>query len=421
MIVPCIDLVGGRAVQLIGGEAEAIDGGDPRPIASAFGVVGEIAVVDIDAARGEGSNTRVIEELLERAECRVGGGIRSASAAVRWLDAGASRVVLGTAARPEVLCDLPKDRVIAALDARHGKIVVDGWRTETGVPLLERIAELRDQVGGFLVTQVEREGRMVGADLDLARSVRGAAGDVPVTFAGGIRDAGEIRELDALGLDAQVGMAIYRGDLDLADAFAAPLRSDRGDGLWPTVVVDEGERALGLCWSSARSLRAAVGQRKGIYESRRRGLWVKGESSGDTQELIRVEADCDRDALRFVVRQAGSGFCHLRRESCWGEARGLARLAKTVAERTGKLTPGSYTQRLLQDPGLLRDKLIEEAGELGEAASAEEAVLELADVLYFATVALAQRGGTWSEVERTLDRRSRRITRRPGDAKERQS
>ena len=160
MIVPSIDLQDGQAVQLIGGEKKALDAGDPRPIARQFGRVGEIAVVDLDAALGRGSNAAVIEDLIALAPCRVGGGVRTVEAAIAWLDRGAVSVVLGTAARPEILQALPRERVIAALDARHGEVVVEGWQKGTGRGVLERIAELRDLVGGFLVTFVEREGRL---------------------------------------------------------------------------------------------------------------------------------------------------------------------------------------------------------------------------------------------------------------------
>ena len=186
MIVPSIDLQDGQAVQLIGGETKALDAGDPRPLARRFGLVGEIAVVDLDAALGQGSNAAVVADLIDLARCRVGGGIRDAASATSWLDRGAQKVVLGTAARPEVLRALPPERVVAALDARHGEVVVEGWRKRTGQGVLERIAELRELVGGFLVTFVEREGRLQGTDLAFAKEIRAAAGAAAVTIAGGI-------------------------------------------------------------------------------------------------------------------------------------------------------------------------------------------------------------------------------------------
>jgi phosphoribosyl-AMP cyclohydrolase / phosphoribosyl-ATP pyrophosphohydrolase len=412
MIVPSIDLQGGQAVQLIGGEEKALDAGDPRPLARRYGRVGEIAVVDLDAALGQGSNAAVIEELLELAPCRVGGGIRDSASAVAWLDRGALKVVLGTAARPEVLRALPKERVIAALDARHGEVVVEGWQKRTGHGVLERIAELRDLVGGFLVTFVEREGRLEGTDLASAKKIRAAAGDAQVTIAGGITTADEIAELDRLGCAAQIGMALYTGRLGLAEAFAAPLRSDRPNGLWPTVVVDERGVTLGLCCSDLESLRAALEQGRGVYRSRARGLWVKGATSGATQELLRIDADCDRDCLRVTVRQQPPGFCHLSTRTCWGDEAGLGALARRLAERKASAPEGSYTARLLADPDLLAAKLREEAAELAEAADRAAAIHEAADVLYFTLATLARHDVDLAEVERVLDRRALRVTRR---------
>src|SRR2546430_11434814 len=100
--------------------------------------------------------------MVRRAPGRAGGGIRDMDAARAWLDAGAAKVVMGTAASPELCGALPRERVIAAVDADRGQVVVDGWRRETGVPVLERIRALAPVAGGFLFTQVEREGAMDG-------------------------------------------------------------------------------------------------------------------------------------------------------------------------------------------------------------------------------------------------------------------
>lgn len=412
MIVPSIDLQEGNAVQLVGGERKVLDAGDPRPLARRYGRVGEIAVVDLDAALGKGSNAAVIEDLVDLAPCRVGGGIRDVDSAIRWLDRGAVSVVLGTAARPDVLEKLPPERVIAALDARHGEVVVEGWQKRTGTRVLERIAALRDLVGGFLVTFVEREGRLEGTDLAFAREIRDAAGEAHVTIAGGITTADEVRELDRLGCDAQIGMALYTDKLPLAEGFAAPLRSDRADGLWPTVVTDERGVALGLVYSDLASLRAALEQGRGVYHSRSRGLWVKGASSGATQELLGITADCDRDSLRFTVRQQPPGFCHLETRTCFGAEHGLGALARRLAERRAQAPPGSYTARLFADPTLLGTKLREEAGELAEAEARAHVIHEAADVLYFTLATLARHDVELAEVEAALDRRALKVTRR---------
>ena len=417
MIIPSIDLMGAVAVQLIGGRDKAIDAGDPLPIARRFALAGEIAVIDLDAALGRGENRQLIRALLRAAPCRVGGGIRDLRSAVDWLDAGAARIILGTAAEPGLLARLPRERLIAALDADHGEVVVEGWRTGTGRGVVERMRELRPYVGGFLVTFVEREGRMGGVDLAQVEALVSEAGDARLTVAGGVTTAEEIAAIDRLGADAQVGMALYTGRLSLADAIAAPLVSDRPDGLGPTVVAGESGEALGLAWSSRASLRQAVETRQGVYHSRKRGIWTKGESSGAVQDLLRIDLDCDRDALRFTVRQHGEGFCHRKTATCWGGTTGLVALASRLRKRIETQESGSYTARLMQNPELLRAKLREEAGELASASTREETISEAADLLYFALVRLLSAGATLADVEKELDARALRLTRRPGDAK----
>jgi phosphoribosyl-ATP pyrophosphohydrolase len=414
VIVPSIDLVGGRAVQLIGGETEAIDAGDPRPILTRFSIAGEVAVIDIDAARGDGNNSELISELCRLASIRVGGGIRDAKTAIDWLDRGAAKVILGTGAIPEVLSQLPSERVIVALDSRDGVLVTHGWRHNTGDSVMDRIAELRGLCGGFLVTFVELEGRMAGTDLERTRGIIEAAEGTPVTIAGGITTTDEISKLDRMGADAQVGMALYSGKMTLPEAIAAALTTERADGLWPTMVVDERGTALGLAWSSADSLNLAVHRRQGIYQSRTRGLWEKGATSGSTQELLRVDLDCDRDTIRFTVRQHGSGFCHLGTPSCWGQDRGVGRLSRRLAQIVeGPPPEGSNTATLLEDSDLLGAKIREEADELATATSREDVTVEAADVLYFTLVKAAASGVGIEDIETELDRRALRVTRRP--------
>ena len=416
MIVPSIDIMGGRAVQLRRGKEFVLDGGDPVERLEEFSIAGEVAVVDLDAAlgRGGGSNAALIRDLVRRAPCRVGGGIRDLGSARRWLDDGAVQIMIGTAATPEFCGALPRERVIAAVDAERGEIVVDGWRTKTGVRVLERVRELAPVVGGFLFTQVEKEGEMGGFDFTAVEAVVRTAVGTRVTAAGGITTAPDVAELDRIGADAQVGMALYAGKLSLGEAVAAPLTKPLPGDVWPTVVCDEAGRTLGLVWSTRESLARAVAERRGIYWSRsRQALWIKGETSGDTQQLVRVDLDCDRDALRFTVRQAGAGFCHLNRPSCWSSEFDLADLERTLTDRMARPVAGSGTAKLLADPALLAAKLREEAEELSRAQSPEDVVRETADVFYMALVALVRGGGTLADVRAELARRHGAISRRP--------
>ncbi|MBO6512773.1 MAG: phosphoribosyl-ATP diphosphatase [Phycisphaerales bacterium] len=418
MMIPSIDIQNGNAVQLIGGEKKAIDAGDPRPIAERFSRVGEMALIDLDAAMGCGENTELMRSLCAEFPCRVGGGIRDVQTAIDWLDAGAQKVILGTAATPEILSELPKDRVIAALDARHDRIVVEGWKTQTQSTVAERMLELRELVSGFLVTFVEHEGRMKGLPIDRVKELVEVAGGARLTAAGGVRNAEDIAAINGLGADVQVGMALYSGAIDLADGFCAGLKTDRADGLFPTVVCDERGVTLGLVYSSIDSIRASLETGEGLYYSRsRQDLWRKGASSGNLQELIRIAVDCDLDALRFTVRQRGSGFCHTGTRSCFGNTGGIGLLEQTIAGRIQSAPEGSYTRRLLDDSSLLQSKLREEVDELMNASTAEEAAHEAADVLYFALTRAIQRGASLGQIEKVLDRRALKVTRRPGNAK----
>ena len=342
MIIPSIDLMGGRAVQLRRGRELVLEGGDPFERLEEFAVAGEVAIVDLDAALGRGSNAEVARALVKRAPCRVGGGIRDLETALDWLDSGAARIVVGTAASVEFCSQLPRERVVAAVDADRGTVVVEGWRTETAFPVLDRIGELAPVVGGFLLTQVEHEGVMAGFDFELVERAVEMAGAARVTAAGGITTPEEVAALDRLGADAQVGMALYSGRMSLGGAVAAPLAKGIEGRLWPTVVCDESGAALGLVWSTRESLEAAVSERRGIYWSRSRGeLWRKGETSGATQELLRVDLDCDRDALRFTVRQHGSGFCHTEERACWPERFSLSSLGRVIERRRDEASLGA--------------------------------------------------------------------------------
>lgn len=416
MIVPSIDVMNGRAVQLRRGREWVLDGGCPMERLEELAIAGEVAVVDLDAALGLGSNADLIRRMVSRAPCRVGGGIRDLGTARRWLDDGAARIVMGTAATPALLSQLPRDRVVAAMDAEAGELVTHGWRTRTGRDVVTEIREVAPHAGGILVTQVEHEGGMAGFDEPLVRACVAAADGVRVTAAGGVTTAAEIATLDAMGADAQVGMALYTGALPLGEAVAAPLVRDV-DGLWPTVVVDELGQSLGLAWSSRETLARAVATRRGVYWSRaRKEAWVKGATSGATQELLRVELDCDRDALRFVVRQA-AGFCHAGTRSCWNDAFSLGTLERVIADRAARPDPSSGTARLLADRRLLSAKLVEEAAELGAAATREDAANEAADLVYFAFVALARQGASFEDVMTALRLRNLRVGRRAMERK----
>ncbi|KAK0555099.1 trifunctional histidinol dehydrogenase [Tilletia horrida] len=211
--------------------------------------------------------------------------------------------------------------------------------------------------------------------------------------------------------------------LDFVSAFFAPLTSDRTDGLFPTLVVAApSSSSLGLVYSSLPSLRACLLTGEATYQSRSRGLWRKGATSGATQEVVRVRVDCDSDAVEITVRQrVGTGFCHLAktRTSCFGAREGLAKLEETLQARAKDAPEGSYTQRLFREPDLLAAKLREETAELIEAddKDPQHVAFEAADLLYFALVRCVRAGVGLEDIERSLDAKSRKVSRRKGDAK----
>ncbi len=245
----------------------------------------------------------------------------------------------------------------------------------------------------------------------------------------------ELSNADASATTTELVAAIakrckdHKGKIALVDPcatvlgtnYAACMRTDRPDGLYTTVVCTRNNEALGLVYSSVSSIIAAFECARGVYYSRsRNGLWRKGDTSGHYQTLHRLDVDCDGDALRFTVTQCGGNtacFCHLYTYTCWGEANGLRDLERTMQNRLKSAPEGSYTKRLFDDPELLRCKLVEEAQELSEAETKEEVAGELADVLYFAMARAVKAGVSIDDAVAVLDSRTRKVTRRKGDAK----
>jgi len=208
---------------------------------------------------------------------------------------------------------------------------------------------------------------------------------------------------------------------DTISTLIASLRSDRADKLFTTVVCDEQGVCLGLVYSNVESIRIAILEKRGVYWSRSRSsLWRKGDSSGMFQDLLQVKTDCDYDALRFTVRQRGDppAFCHLMTRTCWGHVTGIQKLETILLDRKKSSPEGSYTKRLFNDPELLRKKLLEEVQELVEAEEPDHVAAEAADVLYFALTRCVAAGVGLREIEQHLEKRTFKVTRRPGNAKE---
>jgi phosphoribosylformimino-5-aminoimidazole carboxamide ribotide isomerase len=224
MIIPCIDLQNGKAVQLVRGRKLALAVKNVLGLLERFREYPILHVIDLDAAMRKGSNGPWIKRICARApmEVRVGGGVRTIARAQQLIDWGAKKVIVGSAAFQNGVIDATflatlatranKRNIIIALDAEGGQIVVRGWRERLKLRPEEVMPGLEPYCAGFLCTFVDNEGTMKGTNLAWFRSLRRAT-KLPVTAAGGIRSMREVNALEKIGMDAAVGMAIYTGKL----------------------------------------------------------------------------------------------------------------------------------------------------------------------------------------------------------------
>jgi phosphoribosyl-ATP pyrophosphohydrolase/phosphoribosyl-AMP cyclohydrolase/histidinol dehydrogenase len=356
---------------------------------------------------------------------------RDIALAADILDSGAEAVIV-SANDAEALLDgdastLPLNRVIIKVDSSTAASLPDlASKGFGGVYVtLPKGLGIKDAQSGDLVTRfVEASGaKKTGRPVFIEAGV-----DNPT-----IEDAAYISGMGAslvvgtskLSLVEPEGASPSSGTLDLIGALLSPLKSDRSDGLFPsTVVAASLGTSLGLVYSSRQSIRESLLTGSAVYQSRTRGLWRKGETSGATQEVVQVRIDCDSDALEFTVRQRTgqehAGFCHLTdRQGCFGKLGGLAQLESTLLARKQSAPEGSYTARIFSDAALLEAKIREEASELVEAKDSDKShvAFEMADLLYFALARCIRAGVSLEDVERSLDAKAKKVSRRKGDAK----
>lgn len=216
MIIPSIDIMNGKAVQLKQGKEKVLERDDVFELAKEFGKYGEIAVIDLDAALGKGNNTELIKKIFKLAECRVGGGIRSVEKANEMFESGAKKIIIGTLATPEFLQNFPKEKVIVAIDTKGKKIFDNGWTNKTQRTPQSAIKELENYCSEFLFTNVDKEGMMQGFDFEKAKKLLNLTKN-KITVAGGITTIEEIRQLEELNFNSQIGMALYIGKIKLTD------------------------------------------------------------------------------------------------------------------------------------------------------------------------------------------------------------
>jgi phosphoribosylformimino-5-aminoimidazole carboxamide ribotide isomerase len=232
VLIPSIDLMGGKIVQLVQGDKKALEFENFEQWVTRFSSFPLVQLIDLDAALSRESNPTLIEFFVKRLPCQVGGGIRSSDSARKMLDAGAQRVILGSsliqngainvAFARQLATEFGPDKLVFAIDARGGKVAIRGWREITSISPLDMVKALDPFCCAFLYTHIDTEGLMVGLPLGPVRELRQAT-TRQLIAAGGITTHEEIDQLHHMGVDAVVGMAIYTGRLtESASPIAQP-------------------------------------------------------------------------------------------------------------------------------------------------------------------------------------------------------
>jgi phosphoribosylformimino-5-aminoimidazole carboxamide ribotide isomerase len=222
MLIPSIDLMGGKIVQLVQGEKKKLEFDNFDYWIERFSRYPVVQLIDLDAAIGTGDNRSLVRQIAGRLPCQVGGGIRDVKTAQELVALGARKVIIGSALLKDgrinedharALADaIPKSALMFALDSRGGRIAIDGWRTETALTAFDMIRALEPFCDSFLYTHIDTEGLMGGIPMETIHAIRRAT-ERHLVVAGGITEQREIDSLDALGIDAVVGMALYSGKI----------------------------------------------------------------------------------------------------------------------------------------------------------------------------------------------------------------
>jgi phosphoribosylformimino-5-aminoimidazole carboxamide ribotide isomerase len=220
VLIPSIDLMGGKIVQLVQGRTKALEFDNFQEWVDRFSKYPLVQLIDLDAAMGRGHNADLVREMAGQLPCQVGGGIRSVEAARSALGLGAQRVIVGSSLishatinsefAKEMAEKLGPEKLVFAVDSRGGHVAIKGWQEITSITALEMMRALESFCDAFLYTHIDTEGLLQGIPLEIVRQLRSSTSKRLIA-AGGIRTQEEVSGLDAIGVDAVVGMAIYRG------------------------------------------------------------------------------------------------------------------------------------------------------------------------------------------------------------------
>lgn len=403
MLVCTIELMNGKAVQLRQGLEKVVERDDVLSLAKYYSRFGELCVIDIDAAVGNGNNEELISQICKLAQCRVGGGIKTVEKAQRILSFGARRIIIGTAASETFLAQLPKDKIIVAVDSKNGVVAVNAWTRTVSATPVDYIKRFNNYCSGFLYTNVEKAGMLDGIDFDVIKNLKSFTPN-ELTVAGGISTLEEIYELQKMNISPQLGMGIYTGKISLPDAFVKCIDFEKRFGYIPTIVQDsDTNQVLSLCYSNKESLLQALNTAKGTYFNREeKKIITKGEASGNIQELVSARYNCDMDAILFKVKQKGN-TCHLGRYSCFEtKDNSVCHLFNKIIENKRLMPDKSETTKLFNNEFELKKKIMEKAFDTVNFEKGDDFSSEASDLLYYTLIFMAMNNLTPADVINSL-------------------
>ncbi len=437
MVISSIDLKNGKVVQLKNGKDLVLEREDADALITDFNFYGEVAIIDLDAAlgnineKGETANTALLKSLLRKGNVRTGGGVRSVKRAKELISLGAEKVIIGssawasaeeqktgailnTAFLDELAEAIGKERIIISVDAINGVIAVKGWTETAGISLLDGAKAAEKYASELLFTCVEKEGCMQGTDMEQVKALREAV-KCRIVVAGGVSTVEEITQIEKIGCDVQLGMALYTGKVALKDSFISCLNwqkvAEESKGLMPVIAQATSGEVLMTGFANTEAFEKTIDTKKLTFYSRSRNtLWTKGETSGNYLEVKKLRVDCDRDAVLATVVPHGP-TCHTGAWSCFqsnsDRPYSMEFLYEIISERFANPRPGSYTATLT--PERVREKIMEEAEELtDEAETREDVIWEFADLFYFLSVLMYQEKVTWQDILDELDKRHKK-------------
>jgi phosphoribosyl-ATP pyrophosphohydrolase len=428
-VIPTIDISKGRAVLVCQGKVMK-DNGDPLDRAKFLSITSDFQVVDLDRAMEDGDNSEIIKKISSKYPCYVAGGIRNLQIASEYLNNNAKRVVISTAANTDLLSKIASNRCIVAFDIdQNFNLLYRGRKEITNKKIFDKILELKNYLSFISVTFHYTEGLGKGSDLNNLKIIKKFLLEnnlkIKLAVAGGINSLDQINEIIDMGVIPQFGLGLWGGTFSLGEIYSSIMNYEMMNKyyifkdmpiLFPCVIIKSDGTPLGLTYTDARGIQESIDHRKCVFYSRdRKQKWVKGETSGNTQNILHVAVNCDRTCLLYIVE--GGDFCHLNSISCFGgfnhPAKGsLLFLENIIKKNINSSDPNSYTKKIFGNHSQILSKILEEVEEISYSQSKDNLVYEISDLIYFLTLYSLSKGLEVKDISNELIKKHFRINRR---------